>query len=87
MPTTTRKHGTKVTVALTPQERIAAVQDVIQNGYAKIDGTTIDGFSAGAIMSVYNSLAKWPEKQLNFASKKAGVMAILAFKIINKYSK
>lgn len=87
MPTSTRKHGTKVTVALTPQERIAAVEDIIKHGYAKIDGTTIDAFSAGAIMCVYNALAKWPEKQLKFASKPAGVMAILAFKIINKYSK
>jgi len=81
MSTITRKHGTKVTTAATPDERMAAIQAIVDEGqYAKIDGTMIDLFSAGAILAVDRALS--PENQAKFRQYPAGKMAVLAFKLL-----
>lgn len=83
MSTHTRQHGTKVTVAESPAERIAAFRAIVaERQYAKIDGTMIDGFSASAVVQVYAALNE--ANRAKFAALPAGRMAIVAFKLIKK---
>ena len=74
----TRQHGTHVTSPKDGAERMAAIQAIVDAGqYAKIDGTMIDLFSAGAILSVYRALT--PDNQAKYKQIHAGRMALIAF--------
>lgn len=80
MSTTTRKHGTKVTVAESPAERIAAFRAIVAAcQYAKIDGTMIDLFTASTVVQVYDALNE--ANRAKFAALPAGRMALVAFKL------
>lgn len=80
-PTRTRKGGTRVTKPNTPEERIAAVRRIVQEGqYAKVDGTMIDLFSASAVVKVYDALNE--ENRARFAALPAGQMAVVAFRVM-----
>jgi len=82
-PTRTRQHGTRVTRPSTPAERIAAVRAIVTAGqYARIDGCMVDGFSASAIVQVYDALNT--ENQQRYASMDVRRMASIAFKLANR---
>lgn len=77
----TRQHGTQETIAGNPQDRIEAIRTIVTEGqYAKVDGTMIDGYSASAILKVYDNLND--ENKARFASLPAGKMGILAWELI-----
>lgn len=81
-PTRRREQGTRVTNAKTPEERITAVRAIVAAGqYAKIDGVMVDLFSASAITAVYDRLN--PSNQALYASKPVGLMARIAFRLLN----
>jgi uncharacterized membrane protein len=63
MTTITREHGTKCHTCTTADDFAKACQDVLDNGYAKINGVTVDAFTAGMVVSVW--------KQLNATNKAA----------------
>ncbi len=74
-----RKHGTKVTKPSTPDERIAAIRSIVTNSqYAKVDGVMVDGFSASAIVQVYDAISD--VNKVKFSSLPVGKMAKIAFK-------
>ena len=86
-PTRQRPHGTHVTnpdqAADPGTARIEAIQSIVDRGqYSKVDGTMIDLFTAGAILSVYRAIR--PNHQVRYREMRAGAMGMLAFKIINK---
>lgn len=77
----TRKHGTQETIAGNPQDRINAIRKIVTEGqYAKVDGTMIDGYSASAILKVYDNLND--ENKARFASLPAGKMGEVAWKVL-----
>lgn len=79
--TRTRLHGTQVTRPATPEERIAAIRRIVTEGqYAKVDGLTVDLFSASAIIKVYDALNE--KNREHFAAMPAGKMAVIAFKLL-----
>lgn len=81
-PTRTRSGGTRVTSSgLDPQAKLAALRRIVVQGqYEKIDGTTVDLFSASAIVAVYDKLNEENRKRfLGFHVRK---MAIVAFKLL-----
>lgn len=81
MPTQTRERGTEVTSPATGAERIAAIRRIVERKqYAVVDGCMIDLFSASAIVAVYDKLGA--ACQEIYASKRAPVMAKIAFKLI-----
>ena len=81
--TRTREHGTRVTVPLTADERIAAVRAIVIEGqYAKVDGCMVDLFSASAIVQVYDALNE--ANRAKFAGLDVRRMADIAFKLINR---
>ena len=82
MSTRTRKHGTKETMPETGAERIAAVRDVVENGYAKIDGETVDFTTASAIGLVYDHIT--PVQQEDYAKRPVGKMATMAWKLLTR---
>lgn len=80
-PTRTRQHGTRVTQSQTPEERIAAIRQIVtEHQYAKVDGVMVDGFSASAIIAVYDALN--PANQAKFAALPIAKMASVAFKLV-----
>lgn len=82
-PSRTREQGTEVTLPKDGMERIEAIRRIVaRHQYAKIDGCMIDGFSASAIVAIYDKLS--PENQAKYRDMPADKMGILAFKIINK---
>lgn len=82
-PTRTREHGTRVTKPVSPSERIAAFRKIIEeHQYAKIDGQMIDGFSASAVIQVYDALN--PGNQAKFSRFLAPVMCHIAFGVLKK---
>lgn len=81
--TRTRLNGTKVTLSSSPEEKISAIRNIVENHqYAKIDGVAVDAFSAGAIIAVYDALNDANKKR--YASFNVSKMADMAFKLINK---
>ena len=79
-PTRIRERGTRVTRPTTPDERIAAIRRIVNEGqYAKVDGCMIDLFSAGAIVAVYDALNE--VNRAKFAAMPAPKMAAVAFKL------
>lgn len=80
-PTRTRQRGTIVTRPTNGDERIAAVRQIVEaHQYAKIDGVMVDGFSASAILAVYEALN--PANRAMFAGFSVGKMARIAFKLV-----
>lgn len=56
-PTRTRKHGTRVTSTKDGIAIIEACRSIVANGqYEKINGITVDLFSASAIVKVYDAI-------------------------------
>lgn len=79
-PSRTRDRGTRVTLPLTPDERIAAIRRIVtEKQYAKVDGCMIDLFSASYIVAVYDKLN--PENQAKYAAMTAPKMGIIAFNL------
>lgn len=80
-PTRVRQRGTRVTAASSPEERIAAIRQIVHaKQYAKVDDTMIDLFTASAIVQVYDALND--ANKLKFASFPAGKMGLIAFKLL-----
>lgn len=82
--TRTREEGTKVTNTMTATNpglvRINAIRDVVERKqYAKIDGVMVDGFSASAIIQVYDAIND--ENKEKFRNLSVGKMAEIAFKL------
>ena len=69
--------------ATTPEARIEAVRNIVKKGQAtKIDGVTVDSFTASGIVQVYDGLSdKYKEE---FAAIKMPKMASLTWKLIKK---
>ena len=80
--TRTRLHGTQVTQSSTPAERIAAIRSIVDgHQYAKVDGVTVDGFSASAIIAVYDKIND--ENKAKYAALSVAKMASIAFKLVS----
>ena len=60
--------------------KIAKLRDIVANGYAKVEGKTVDSFSASAIIKVYDALND--ENKLRYASLTVYQMANMAFKLL-----
>lgn len=81
--TRVRERGTRVTMPKSPAERIAAVRQIVQeHQYAKIDGYMVDGFSASAIVQVYDALNDANKEK--YAALPVSKMAAVAFKLIGQ---
>jgi hypothetical protein len=82
-PTRTRAQGTRVTNPTSPEERVAALRRIVEEGqYAKVEGVTVDLFSASAIIQVYDALNA--ENRARYAAYHVGVMAHIAFGALKK---
>lgn len=80
-PSRIRQHGTRVTAAATPAEKIAAIRRIVtEHQYAKIDGVTVDGFSASAIIAVYDALNT--DNKARYAALSIPRMASIAFQLV-----
>jgi hypothetical protein len=80
-PTRTRREGTRVTKTTTPDDKIAAIRRIVsEKQYAKIDGLMVDGFTASAIIAVFDALS--PENQARYLQFSIPRMASIAFKLI-----
>jgi hypothetical protein len=76
-----RKHGTRVTKPSTPEERISAIRAIVTNSqYAKVDGIMVDGFSASAIVQVYDAISD--ANKAKFSALPVWKMASIAFKLV-----
>jgi len=76
-----RTEGTNVTMSNGDTAiKISAMRDIIANHqYAKIDGLMVDGYSASAIIQVYDALNG--ENREKFSSLPITKMADIAFKL------
>lgn len=80
-PSRVREHGTHVTRSATPEEKIAAFRSIVaRGGYSKIDGVTVDLFSASAVVAVYDALND--ANKAKFAGLSVPKMATVAFKLL-----
>lgn len=61
-------------------DKIAKLRDIAVNGYAKVDGKTVDSYSASAIIKVYDALND--ENKLRYISLPVYQMASMAFKLL-----
>lgn len=79
-PTRIREHGTHVTnTTLDGQaSKITALRDILVHGMAKIDGVTVDSFSASAIVQVYDAINE--ANKVKFLALPVHKMAQIAFK-------
>lgn len=76
-----REQGTVVTAPESGQERIDAIRQIVErHQYAKVDGIMVDGFSASAIIRVYDAIS--PENQQKYAGFHVARMADVAFKLM-----
>ena len=79
--TRVRVKGTKVTLSRTPAEKLAALRDIVAEGqYAKIDGSTVDLFSASVMTRVYDALNE--VNRAKFLALPISKMAKLAFQLL-----
>ena len=69
-PPRTRKHGTKVHVAKTAADLLAAFRDVLANGYAKINGVTVDLTTASMVVNTTDAMRE--EARANWLAKLDG---------------
>ncbi|HEY7154846.1 MAG TPA: hypothetical protein VH575_12865 [Gemmataceae bacterium] len=81
-PTRTRLHGTPNTrTGGDPAAKLAALRQIVaKNGYAKIDGVTVDLFSASAVTQVYDALSE--ENRTRFLALPIERMCRVAFRLI-----
>lgn len=68
-PTRTRQHGTQVTSTTQLDDpgmaRIAAIRRIVEHHqYEKIDGLMVDGFTASAILQVYEAVNETNQAKL-----------------------
>ncbi len=80
-PTRTRQQGTKNTRTNGDNAaKMAALREIVANHqYAKIDGMMVDGFSASAIVQVYDALNT--ANQIKYVQLPVAKMADVAFKL------
>lgn len=64
------------------KEGIEKCRVIMKEGYAKVNEVMVDGFSAGAIVGVYDAIKK-PELKEKFESMCVGRAAEISFKLIN----
>ena len=82
-PTRIRQQGTRVTLPLSPAERIAAIRQIVtERQYAKVDGLMVDLFSASAIIAVYDALNE--VNRTKYAARPARQMASIAFRVMKR---
>ena len=82
-PTRTREQGTRVTRSTNPDEKIAAIRQIVaEHQYAKIDGLMVDAFSASAIVQTYDALNV--ENRIKYAKLPIGRMASVAFTLCDR---
>ena len=80
-PSRTRKHGTRVTTSSTPEEKLAALRQIVaERQYAKIDGYMVDGLSANVIVKVYDALND--ANKAKFSKLPIPTMARIAFELV-----
>lgn len=86
-PTRIRQGGTEITDSRDcPELKIEAIRRILgRRQYAKIDGFLVDGFSAAAIIALYDKLNDKNKKK--YLALPLPRMASIAFKIINQFSK
>jgi hypothetical protein len=78
-----RERGTHVTIPKTGAKRIEALREILRRRqYAKIDGVMVDGFTASAIVQVYDALND--TNKAKYREYTVGRMADLAWKMIKK---
>ena len=80
-PTRRRVHGTQVTNTNgDPLIKLQALRDIVEHGYSKIDGVTVDLFSASAILKVYDNISA--ENQVKYLKMSLPKMTSIAFKLL-----
>ena len=80
-PTRVRKQGTKVTLAKTGKEIIEAIRNIVTNRqYAKVNGYMIDGYTANAIILVYDAVNQANKERMEKLT--IPKMAAVAFKFV-----
>jgi hypothetical protein len=80
-PTRVRQHGQRVTRTQSGAERIEACRAILATGsFAKIDGVTVDLFSASAVIAVYDYLNA--DNKAKFERLPIVKMVRLAFKFV-----
>ena len=81
MQTRTREHGTRDHWPKDGAERIAAFREIVSEcQHAKIDGCSIDLFSASIVVQVYDNLNE--QNKTKFAGCTARKMALVALKML-----
>ncbi len=67
----------------TTTSTIDKVRAIVANRqYAKVDGVLVDGFTASAIIAVYDNLS--PEAQAKMAAMSVAKMGLIALKLVNR---
>ena len=81
-PTRRRQHGTQVTnTGGDPLVKLTSLRSIVEHkGYSKIDGVTVDLFSASAILRVYDNISE--ENQAKYLGMSLPKMASVAFKLL-----
>jgi hypothetical protein len=80
-PTRTRAEGRRVWLTTTGEQRIEACRAIVSaSSFGKIDGATVDSFSASAIVAVYDALNE--DNRAKFCALPIGKMARIAFKLL-----
>ena len=83
MSTRTREHGTHETISTDGAERIAAFRAIVERKqYAIIDGCTVDGFTASAVVQVYDALSEPNREKMRAMS--VPVMVDVTWKLIKR---
>lgn len=80
MKTTTRQHGTECHTTKPGADRIAAFRRIVDTrSMAKIDGVTVDLWTASIVVAVHDALSE--TNRANFTTRSAGEMARLALQL------
>lgn len=83
MKTEIRKEGTKVFLTDCANDVITALRQIVKDKqYAIIDDQAVDGFTASAIVQVYDSLNETNKR--NYVECHLSRMSDIAFQLINK---
>lgn len=56
-------------MARVAKPRIDKMRDIVENGYKKIDGVTVDSVTANAYVKVYDALASNPQHQADLEAR------------------
>ena len=80
-PTRVRDHGRRVWKTTTSLEKIEACRVIVdEQSFGKIDGVTMDTFSASAILAVWDAINE--TNRAKFSALPIAKMARVAFKLI-----